>query len=239
MTSINDLLGKKNKEKPQEKPQVKPTPNALVDSLVGKEATVTVETKKNEKPKAIGFSLNLGAKKNADKTKKISSQNNNINANDNISSDTVSDPFASLGNALENMSFDDLNLIEEKEKEIIPQKNQQFQNPTLTDVEKFVFEEQPDHSTEEITNIFSSMLDDLSLATGDQVPTNVARCLKFIKEHSFLADILKPEAVGVLVNGLRKSYGFIVKAKTEKGEKRKARDAKVSDVLDSLSDLNF
>lgn len=221
MSSLDKLLGKKEEKKP--------TPNALVEQ--------------KEKPKSSGgFSLNLGAKKDAAIPKETKQEIPTNGIMD--SSNTDDNPFASLGDALSGINSSDpfaesMDKICDEGVKSHANGDVQFQNPTLTDVEKFVFEEQPDQSTEEITEMFSTMIDDLSLATGDQVPTNVARCLKFIKEHSFLADILRPEAIGILVTGLRRSYGFIVKAKTEKGVKKKKRDQEVSQVLDSLSDLSF
>jgi len=233
MTSINDLLGKKKQpEQKEEKPNFEGASKTQMSKNKPSGLALKFGEKKNEHAKDIEKTLLLPKKES--KTLGISLPTSKPSASEPV------DPFASLGNVLDSISFDNISEKEFKTQyEQRPEPTQQFQNPTLSDVEKFVFEEQPDHSTQEITDIFSSMLDELSLATGDQVPTNVSRCLKFIKEHSFLADILKPEAIGVLVNGLRRSYGFIVKAKTEKGEKKKARDQKVSAVLDSLSDLSF
>lgn len=115
----------------------------------------------------------------------------------------------------------------------------QFSTPTLSDVSKFVFNEQPDQSTQEIADDFSSMLDELSLSIGDQIPTNLSRCLKFMKENAFLADILKPENTQTLVQSIRKSYGYVVATQTEKGAKKKATAQKVNNVLDSLGGFSI
>jgi len=249
MTSINDLLGKgKNKN---ENTKTIGTgiagknSNSILNTISNNNSNSVHDSKlvKEEPKKPMGFSLNLGSKKQTHKPDEliISPLPDGNGVLKSVVTENP-DPFASLGNVLDEISFDLSDISESafnEQHQQTPNPNEQFKNPTLTDVEKFVFEEQPEHSTQEITDLFSSMLDDLSLATGEQVPTNVARCLKFIKEHAFLADILKPEAVGVLTNGLRRSYGFIVKAKTEKGEKRKAKEQKVSAVLDDLANLSF
>lgn len=120
-----------------------------------------------------------------------------------------------------------------------PERRGNFDNPTLEDVSKFVFEEQPDDSTEEITEKFSIMMDNLSEALGPDVPSNLARCLKFMQEHAFLAEILKPEYIGDLVNGMRKSYGFIVKGQSEKQVKKAKNQEKEDAILGDLSNLNF
>ncbi len=117
--------------------------------------------------------------------------------------------------------------------------NAQFQNPTMTDVSNYVFEEQPDESTQEITNKFDILLSDLSAATGNDIPDLLAKNLLFIKEHPFLAEILKPDSIGHLCNAMRKSYGHVVQAKTERSAKTKARSVKETAVLDSLAGLSF
>lgn len=114
-----------------------------------------------------------------------------------------------------------------------------MQNPTLADISKFVFEEQPDESTEEITEKFSAMLDHLANSVGTEIADNLSRTLQFIKEHPFLADILKPEFIGVLVTAMRRSYGFVVQVQDEKQAKRKKKDEKVSGILNDLDNLTF
>lgn len=216
--STLDFLHKKPIEKSKEKSS---------DKLVEKFEENFKEIKKESK----GFSLNLGVK-NETISQDISPKTNRKED----PKTSVVDPFASLANALTSID----NPISSA-TEIPPQSNSntQFKNPTLSDVEKFVFDKQPDSSTEEITAIFSNMIDELAEATGDQVPLNVARSLEFIKENAFLADILRPEAINVLVTGLRRSYGFIVKAKTANSAKKAKTNKKVSVVLDSLADLKF
>ena len=212
-----------------------------LDQLMGKSKPKEEIKTAPPKKESNGFSLNLGGKKNGTEKESQTQTHTEIPENSPAgilhSSDAAS-PFDGLADTLKDISFDLSNTKEETTtQESKP--DQQFQNPTLEDVSKFVFEEQPDASTEEITETFSEMIDELSVSTGDQVPKNVARCLKFIKEHAFLAEILKPEAIGVLVTGLRKSYGFIVKTKSANSEKKQARAKKQNAVLDSLADFSI
>lgn len=198
-----------------------------INDLLGiskKEVKENVSSNQNDKP----FSLNLSSNKKIEKAEPAGVVHSN--------NDTKS-AFAGLAGALSGVKGTTIILDECIPEGVLtekPEPQEQFQNPTLSDIEKFVFEEQPDQSTEEITQMFSGMIDELSLATGEAVPKNVARCLKFIKEHAFLADILKPEAIGILVNGLRKSYGFIVQHKTATSKKKAVRAEKLDSVLDSL-----
>lgn len=112
-------------------------------------------------------------------------------------------------------------------------------NPTLEDVEKFVFEEQPDESTEEITYKFTEMLNELASSLGNDVPYNLERCLNFIKEHAFLADILKPESIATLVSSMRIAYGYVVKVQSEKQIKSTKRKEKLAEVSNDLADLKL
>ncbi|HFD32062.1 MAG TPA: hypothetical protein ENJ28_05040 [Gammaproteobacteria bacterium] len=111
--------------------------------------------------------------------------------------------------------------------------------PTLDDLSKFVFEEQPDESTEEIAAKFSSMLDGLLEAVGSDIPTVLSDTLKFMKEHAFLAEILKPEEIGKLVKVMGKSYGYVVNNQVQKGTKKKAKVKEQNDILNSLDNLSF
>lgn len=115
----------------------------------------------------------------------------------------------------------------------------QFQNPTLGDISNYVFDEQPEQSTIEITDKFNILLNDLVHATGTDIPGLLAKNLQFIKEHAFLAEILKPESIGDLVCAMRKSYGFVVQAKTARSTKTVARQQKEQSVTDSLAGLSF
>lgn len=111
--------------------------------------------------------------------------------------------------------------------------------PTLDDLSKFVFEEQPDESTEEIAAKFSQMLDGLVEAVGSDIPSVLSDTLKFMKEHAFLAEILKPEEIGKLVKVMGKSYGYVVNNQVQKGTKKKAKVKEQNDILNSLDNLSF
>lgn len=111
--------------------------------------------------------------------------------------------------------------------------------PTLDDLSKFVFEEQPDESQEEIALKFSEMLENVVNATGTDIPEQLAKTLQFMKEHPFLAETLKPEHIGTLVKTLGKSYGFVVKNQTEKSAKKQKKKEEQNVILNSLEGLKI
>ena len=123
----------------------------------------------------------------------------------------------------------------------IPRSIQQsnVRSPTLDDLSKFVFEEQPDDSTEEIAIKFSNMLDGLSTAMGTDIPTVLSETLLFMKEHAFLATLLKPEEIGKLVQTMARSYGFVASNQTQKSVKKKAKAKEQNLILNSLDSLSF
>ena len=110
---------------------------------------------------------------------------------------------------------------------------------TLDDLSKFVFAEQPDESTEEIAMKFSGMLDSLLDAVGSDIPTVLSDTLKFMKEHAFLAEILKPAEIGKLVQTMAKSYGYVATNQVQKSAKRVKKAAEQNDILNSLDMLKF
>lgn len=145
------------------------------------------------------------------------------------------DPFKSLSDALAGTK-----LSLDKEVPTLTKKvDAQFKSPTLTDLSKFIFEEQIESYSEDTIQTFCNILVNLEEATGDQISVNLAKCLNFLSEHDFLAPILKPESDAILVNAMRKSYGFIVNVKTEKAKKKVKQNEKVNAALDALSNVSF
>lgn len=112
-------------------------------------------------------------------------------------------------------------------------------SPTLEDLSKFVFEEQPDDSTEELAYKFSNMLDGLSSAVGSDIPKVLSDTLAFMKENAFLVDILKPENIGELVKTMARSYGYVGNNQTQKSAKRKVKTQEQNNILNSLDGLKF
>lgn len=258
MTSITDLLNKNKpsvKEQPQngQNSQVKNKPKFQIRKTLGANNSASANSGKRN---ASGIKLRTPAHI-PDKTNETTGNQIHMDKQNNP-------PLAQLAKTLADSQLggsfsiktilDDTSMALEKipppsdaENQKTPEPTNEghsergggFHNPTLEDVSKFVFDEQPDDSTEEIADKFSDMLDNLNTAVGDEVPSNLAKCLQFMKEHSFLADILKPENIGELVTAMRKSYGFIVQHKTEKQSKTSKRAAKQNDIMDSLGDLDF
>jgi len=209
MTSINDLLKRKN--------------NPVKEKIV---------------PKKTSFSLK---KKSVPESAPESESKKSIPLISESETLTSDNPFDSLADTLNNIDQQKPMLSTETSSEPLSTQSSesQFENPTIDDVSNFVFEEQPDETDEAIMHQFSTMLSSLSKSTGDQVPVNLAKNLKFIKTHAFLADILKPESISILVTALRKSYSFTVDTKTEKSTKKALQNKKLSEVSDSLGGFNF
>lgn len=165
------------------------------------------------------------------------------------------DGLASVLNDVENSEMDSISdiLSENATQDAPAQKTDNAKNqnpatsiqtntsnpPTLDDLSKFVFEEQPDESTEEIALKFSEMMDTVVNATGTDIPDQLAKTLQFMKDHPFLAETLKPEHVGTLVKTLGKSYGFVVKNQTEKSAKKQQKKQEQNVILNSLEGLQI
>ena len=195
MSALDDLLGKKKPEASAIVPKAESVePKETKENLHSTQAKVAALGKISGEKVKKAFSLNLGATKDVQKEPEKPEQVDGEKLSGAVHS-TDPDPFAGLANTLDNIGFD---LSQEPDKipevDLIPEAvNRQFQNPTLDDVSKFVFEEQPDQSTEEITESFSSMLDELAISTGDQVPLNLAKNLKQAKEY--LSSNVNPKLV--------------------------------------------
>ncbi len=74
---------------------------------------------------------------------------------------------------------------------------------------------------------------------GSDIPSVLSDTLKFMKEHAFLAGILKPEEIGKLVQTMGKSYGYVVNNQIQKSTKRKVKSKEQNDILNSLDILSF
>lgn len=81
-----------------------------------------------------------------------------------------------------------------------------------------------------------NMLQD-NIEDKDIVSEAVKNVLNLLNHHDFLKKILKPEDCGLMVRGLRNSYGTTIAKKEARGTKAKATDAAVQGVLDNLGDL--
>lgn len=256
MTSINDLLNKKSQklETPQNgkdnntssSPKIK-TPIRIgktnpVNSQNIKSPGIKLKTPDNKSTNSNGAIGNQIYSVKPTEKSPLQELSDTLSDNSKVSIPSIKDVLGENATSNEIASETSNAQIEKTHESNNSSSNQRqsnFDNPTLDDVAKFVFKEQPDDSTIDITDKFSEMLDTLSESVGSEVPSNLATCLKFIKEHAFLADILKPEYIGTMVAGMRKSYGFIVQVQTEKSTKRSAKKEKEAAILGDLEELSF
>ena len=109
----------------------------------------------------------------------------------------------------------------------------------LTDDDKFIHEEQPDKFEQEQVEKIKNALEILknSLDDPDLVSEAIKNILTHLQEHPFLSDILAPEDLGMMVRGLRKSYGITIAKKKGKAKKKAANQADVDEVASMLSDM--
>jgi len=76
---------------------------------------------------------------------------------------------------------------------------------------------------------------------SDQVSTNVHRAMTFLRGHPRLADMLRPEDIGLLVRACAKSAGLVVGKKTANKvarTKRQEESAKLAAEM-NIDDLDF
>jgi len=248
MSSINDLI---NKSKGSKDETVKNTSTTINKLKIRNTPDIPITASKLNKPK-----FNLGIKKPepvlADEKPKtpvfaIKRSTSPISELANVLS-TVSDaPQDSISSILGDLSNEIASTPETPNAEAAQNQNEiphaiqsdKLRSPTLDDLSKFVFEEQPDSSTEEIAFKFSNMLDGLSGAMGTDIPTVLAETLLFMKEHAFLATLLKPEEIGKLVQTMARSYGYVAGNQSAKSVKRKAKAVEQNAILNSLDNLSF
>lgn len=203
-------------------------------------------------PKPKPFKLGIGVAS----TKPISTDEEPKNPVHNI--EQSNSPFAGLKDAVSSIKANEslsiknilgnttaktpqtseINNAEAPQNEVPLQQNRS-NPPTLEDLSKFVFEEQPDESTEEIAMRFSGMLDNLGLAVGTDIPKVLSETLLFMKTNPFLATLLKPEEIGNLVKTMARSYGFVANNQVQKSGKKKAKAKEQNAILNSLDSLSF
>jgi hypothetical protein len=104
----------------------------------------------------------------------------------------------------------------------------------------YIYEGQAETADERATEAFYEQLKVLeeSIGSGFAVD-NITIILKFLDEHSFLKDILKPEEIGIMVRGLRSSYGTALANASVRRGKKKVVAKEVDDVMDILTDIGI
>jgi len=102
--------------------------------------------------------------------------------------------------------------------------------------------DQPDEYTDTHVAELKQALDILKGSMGgnkELVADALKNILISLKRHTFLSDILLPEDCGLMVAGLRESYGVTIAKKQTKQKKRDATAQDVDAVLDQLIDIDI
>lgn len=111
------------------------------------------------------------------------------------------------------------------------------ENPTIDDLANYVFEEQPQTIGEDAVEQYRTMQQQLAIAVGSEVRTNIERCMMFLKEHAEVAAILKPEDIGEIVRSAKKAYGVAAAVGRASKVKKETKNKQVDDVFASLDGL--
>lgn len=111
------------------------------------------------------------------------------------------------------------------------------------DVSDFVFKEQPEKFSQEAIDKLNGAISILKSCIDDkqQVGQAITIIMKTLQEHEFLKDIMRahPEHLGLMVRGLRESYGSVIVKKSANKEKRKKNEVELDKTLDILAGLDF
>lgn len=113
--------------------------------------------------------------------------------------------------------------------------------PPSIDEKEFQFPHQPEAYTPEQVGQIKGALELLanSMNNREMVGQSVYHLLHQIKQNPKLSAILAPEDLGLMVRGLRQSYGVVVQKKTENRSKRQAKVEDVDKLVDDLSSMGI
>ena len=107
--------------------------------------------------------------------------------------------------------------------------------------DEYNFEDQPEKLQEAVVADVKKSLALLAdnINNKELVGQAVKSVLSDLQKHDFLRDILQPEDLGLMVRGLRESYGRAVQQKTERKKKTTATNAAVDSILNDLANVEF
>lgn len=116
-----------------------------------------------------------------------------------------------------------------------------FEKMDLEKAKEFQHADQPEKFKEETIKKLKENLKKLEDNIGDKefVTDAISFIMKSLRQHDFLKDIMKPQDIGLMVRGLRESYGVVIKKKETRAKKVTEKQQKESELLDKLSELDF
>ena len=112
------------------------------------------------------------------------------------------------------------------------------QKQGLDALEKYQFESQPENFTEDHVAVFHSQLQKLRANFQTQeVHNNLLTTLAYLKSHSELKDILKPEDINTMVQALQISYGATIEKRQSNKAATSKRKQKQNDIESFMADM--
>lgn len=110
-------------------------------------------------------------------------------------------------------------------------------------IDDFTFKEQPEKYSEDAVEQLNGAIQILheSIDNKQMVGQAISIIMKTLQEHPFLKDNMRarPEDLGLMVEGLRKSYGTVVQRKQGNKKKRVENDKKVMETVEALKGLDL
>jgi hypothetical protein len=109
------------------------------------------------------------------------------------------------------------------------------------DAAEYVHESQPiEFSAEQVADIKRSieMIAD-NLTDKDMVAQTICYIMQSLQQHPTMVDMLAPEDIGMMVRGLRESYGSTIQVKEVKREKKTTKSKKLDEISGLLGDMDF
>lgn len=179
-----------------------------------------------------------------------------FNSNNNGNENEKPNPFANLAKALSNPTQQPTQSTQPK-----PQATQQLtqqkstppfvapeaesvhvenfeQKQGLDALEKYQFESQPETFSEDHVAVFHSQLQKLRANFQTQeVHNNLLTTLAYLKSHSELKDILKPEDINTMVQALQISYGATIEKRQSNKAATSKRKQKQNDIESFMADM--
>lgn len=109
------------------------------------------------------------------------------------------------------------------------------------EVDNYQFDGQAKELGEDVLQAFVENIKAIRANIDDKAV--IGDLLKFqvlhMKKHPFLADVIKPEHIQLMVRAMRISYGTVIAKKGENRSKRAAKSAEVEKWTDMIADLGF
>ena len=106
---------------------------------------------------------------------------------------------------------------------------------------EFVSPDQPDGYSQEAVNKLNNALETLvnSMEHKEMISEALKNIMIVTREHPALVDNMSPEDKGLMVAGLRKSYGVVITKKSARSEKVAKNAAEVDEVMALLQGSGF